>query len=272
MIARRPSGRRMASPRRCWIPRGGSSARRSWEATPANSSRSGPWPSPPGSRSVQWPGSSRRIRRLGRSTSAWPAATTRRGSSATACAGLFASSPDWAEWMGFAPGQRNLLTDVAGIHVGHADSERVRSGTTVVVGERGVVAGCDVRGGAPGTRETDCLRPGNLVGRLHAVVLSGGSVFGLGGGRCRRGAPVRCRHRAPARARDAGDSDCRRGGDLRPLQWRREGLGDRAALCGLRRCRAGIGLGGVCSRSGRGRARGNGRKPPGRYRVGIPGA
>ena len=82
--------------------------------------------------------------------------------------------------MGFAPGQRNLLTDVAGIRVGHADSGRVRSGTTVVVAERGAVAGCDVRGGAPGTRETDCLRPGNLVGRLHAVVLSGGSVFGLG--------------------------------------------------------------------------------------------
>ena len=82
--------------------------------------------------------------------------------------------------MGFAPGARNLLTDVAGLRVGNADSARLRSGTTVVVADRGAAAGCDVRGGAPGTRETDCLRPGNLVGRLHAVVLSGGSVFGLG--------------------------------------------------------------------------------------------
>ena len=82
--------------------------------------------------------------------------------------------------MGIAPGKRNLLTDVAGLRVGNADSARLRSGTTVVVADRGASAGCDVRGGAPGTRETDCLRPGNLVGRLHAVVLSGGSVFGLG--------------------------------------------------------------------------------------------
>ena len=78
------------------------------------------------------------------------------------------------------PGPRNLLTDVAGLRVGHARCPVVRSGTTVIVAERGASAGCDVRGGAPGTRETDCLRPGNLVGRLHAVVLSGGSVFGLG--------------------------------------------------------------------------------------------
>ena len=174
--------------------------------------------------------------------------------------------------MGFAPGQRNLLTDVAGIHVGHADSERVRSGTTVVVGERGVVAGCDVRGGAPGTRETDCLRPGNLVGRLHAVVLSGGSVFGLGAADAvaarlsAAGTGLRLERGTPAIpiVGAAVIYDLSNGGE--------KDMGDRAALCGLRRCRAGIGLGGVCSRSGRGRARGNGRKPPGRYRVGIPGA
>ena len=82
--------------------------------------------------------------------------------------------------MGFLPGKRNLLTDVTGLRVGNADCDRIRSGSTVVVAERGFTAGCDVGGGAPGTRETDCLRPGNLVGRLHAVVLSGGSVFGLG--------------------------------------------------------------------------------------------
>lgn len=77
-------------------------------------------------------------------------------------------------------GPRNLLTDVAGIEVGNAASRRVRSGVTVVTTGRGMVAACDVRGGAPGTRETDALRPGNLVDRVHAVVLTGGSVFGLG--------------------------------------------------------------------------------------------
>lgn len=77
-------------------------------------------------------------------------------------------------------GPANLITDVAGIAVGNAISVRVRTGVTVLTaGRRGMVAACDVRGGAPGTRETDCLRPGNLVGRAHAVVLSGGSVYGL---------------------------------------------------------------------------------------------
>lgn len=78
-------------------------------------------------------------------------------------------------------GRRNLITDVAGILVGNAQSRNARSGVTVVLAEAadGAVAGCDVGGGAPGTRETDVLRPGNLVGRAHAVVLGGGSVFGL---------------------------------------------------------------------------------------------
>ncbi len=80
-----------------------------------------------------------------------------------------------------APGSRNLITDVEGVLVGSAESKKARSGVTVVLVEdgEGAVAGCDVGGGAPGTRETDVLRPGNLVGRAHAVVLSGGSVFGL---------------------------------------------------------------------------------------------
>jgi len=76
-------------------------------------------------------------------------------------------------------GERNLLTDVDGLRVGNAACERARSGVTVVLVDRAATAGCDVGGGAPGTRETDCLRPGNLVGRLHAVTLAGGSVFGL---------------------------------------------------------------------------------------------
>lgn len=79
------------------------------------------------------------------------------------------------------PGSRNLISDVKGVLVGSSGSKRVRSGVTVVLVKdcEGAVAGCDVGGGAPGTRETDALRPGNLVGRAHAVVLSGGSVFGL---------------------------------------------------------------------------------------------
>jgi L-aminopeptidase/D-esterase-like protein len=80
------------------------------------------------------------------------------------------------------PGPTNSLTDVAGIRVGHAD-RRVDgwlSGTTVVLApDTGAVAGVEVRGGGPGTRETDVLDPRNLVDRAHAIVLSGGSAFGL---------------------------------------------------------------------------------------------
>ncbi len=80
------------------------------------------------------------------------------------------------------PGPTNTLTDVAGIRVGHATREGVGalSGTTVVLPPpAGAVAGVDVRGGGPGTRETDLLDPRNLVERVHAVVLAGGSAFGL---------------------------------------------------------------------------------------------
>ena len=80
------------------------------------------------------------------------------------------------------PGPTNSLTDVAGIRVGHADrrDDGWLSGTTVVLApEGGAVAGVDVRGGGPGTRETDVLDPRNLVERIHAVTLSGGSAFGL---------------------------------------------------------------------------------------------
>jgi putative pantetheine hydrolase len=79
-------------------------------------------------------------------------------------------------------GPTNSLTDVAGIRVGHAErrADGWLSGTTVVLApEGGAVAGVDVRGGGPGTRETDALDPRNLVERVHAVVLSGGSAFGL---------------------------------------------------------------------------------------------
>ena len=76
----------------------------------------------------------------------------------------------------------NTLVDVAGLQVGHADleGEGALSGTTVVLpGPEGAVAGVDVRGGGPGTRETDALDPRTLVERVHAVVLTGGSAYGL---------------------------------------------------------------------------------------------
>lgn len=71
------------------------------------------------------------------------------------------------------------ITDVDGIKVGQAENPEALTGCTVILAEGGAVGGVDVRGGAPGTRETDLLRPGNLVERVHAVVLSGGSAFGL---------------------------------------------------------------------------------------------
>lgn len=77
------------------------------------------------------------------------------------------------------PPGRDAITDVAGIRVGHHTDARRPTGCTVVLCESGAVAGVDVRGAAPGTRETDLLDPSNLVDRVHAVLLSGGSAFGL---------------------------------------------------------------------------------------------
>jgi L-aminopeptidase/D-esterase-like protein len=76
-------------------------------------------------------------------------------------------------------GPRNLITDVSGILVGQAEDHAAITGATVVVAEAPAVAAVDVRGGAPGSRETELLRSGTLVERVDAVVLSGGSAFGL---------------------------------------------------------------------------------------------
>jgi L-aminopeptidase/D-esterase-like protein len=73
----------------------------------------------------------------------------------------------------------DAITAIPGLRVGHWTNRRAATGCTVVLYEGGAVAAVDVRGGAPGTRETDLLRPGNLVERIHAVLLSGGSAFGL---------------------------------------------------------------------------------------------
>jgi len=71
------------------------------------------------------------------------------------------------------------ITDVQGLKVGHHTDARRLTGCTVVLCESGVACGVDVRGAAPGTRETDLLAPGNLVDKVHAVLLAGGSAFGL---------------------------------------------------------------------------------------------
>lgn len=74
---------------------------------------------------------------------------------------------------------RSLITDIAGIRVGHAHDGRLASGTTAILFDAPVVAGVDVRGGGPGTRETDLLDPERTVEGIDALVLSGGSAFGL---------------------------------------------------------------------------------------------
>jgi L-aminopeptidase/D-esterase-like protein len=97
------------------------------------------------------------------------------------------------------PGPRNLITDVPGLLVGQAEDAGGITGTTVVLAETPAVAAVDVRGGAPGSRETELLDPAALVSRIDAIVLSGGSAFGLdaAGGvmeglhAMRRGFPVR---------------------------------------------------------------------------------
>lgn len=79
----------------------------------------------------------------------------------------------------WSAGPRNLITDVAGLKVGHADDEKLKSGVTAILCEEPAVASVQVLGGAPGTRETDLLEPHNTVGHVDAFVLSGGSAFGL---------------------------------------------------------------------------------------------
>ncbi|MFN0108757.1 MAG: P1 family peptidase [Blastocatellia bacterium] len=74
---------------------------------------------------------------------------------------------------------KSSITDVAGIKVGHFTDTRRPTGCTVILCEEGATGGVDVRGSAPGTRETDLLDPKNLVQQVHAIVLSGGSAFGL---------------------------------------------------------------------------------------------
>ncbi|MEE8369846.1 MAG: P1 family peptidase, partial [Dehalococcoidia bacterium] len=75
--------------------------------------------------------------------------------------------------------ETDSISAVSGLQVGHWTHREAATGCSVVLCPEGAVASADVRGGAPGTRETDLLRPGNLVERVHAVLLTGGSAYGL---------------------------------------------------------------------------------------------
>lgn len=79
----------------------------------------------------------------------------------------------------YKPGPRNLITDVAGLQVGNAQDDALKSGVTVLTADAPFVAGVHVMGGAPGTRETDLLAPDKTVAAVDALVLSGGSAYGL---------------------------------------------------------------------------------------------
>jgi L-aminopeptidase/D-esterase-like protein len=76
---------------------------------------------------------------------------------------------------------KDAIVDVPGIKVGHSQDLKAGTGCTVIICEKGATTGVDVRGGAPGTRETDLLNPVNLVDKAHAIYLGGGSAFGLDG-------------------------------------------------------------------------------------------
>jgi len=97
-----------------------------------------------------------------------------RGAAATAVLNAFRFDVS-----SFAMGEKGFITDVRGIKVGHFTDQRRPTGCTAILCEEGAVAGVDVRGAAPGTRETDLLNPINTVQAVHAVVLAGGSAFGL---------------------------------------------------------------------------------------------
>lgn len=99
--------------------------------------------------------------------------------SVAASMALFADKGVSAMTNSIQPNPKGSITDVAGIKVGHFTDKRRPTGCTVILCEEGATGGVDVRGAAPGTRETDLLDPKNLVQQVHAIVLSGGSAFGL---------------------------------------------------------------------------------------------
>lgn len=75
--------------------------------------------------------------------------------------------------------EKITIHDIEGFNIGHAENRKALTGCTVILCEEGATGGVDVRGGSPGTRETDVLDPQNLVEKIHGVFLSGGSAYGL---------------------------------------------------------------------------------------------
>ena len=98
-------------------------------------------------------------------------------------------------------GRKNLITDVQGVLVGHAHDHTIKTGVSVVTSDRAFCASYTVMGGAPGTRDTDLLDPDKTVEDIDALVLSGGSAFGLD-------------------AASGVRADCANGNLVRPCQWR----------------------------------------------------
>lgn len=101
------------------------------------------------------------------------------GAAAVAGTIMADSGESLAQGTAAAPAKAGAITDVAGVKVGHFTDSRRPTGCTVIITEDGATGGVDVRGAAPGTRETDLLNPTNLVEKVHAIVLAGGSAFGL---------------------------------------------------------------------------------------------
>ena len=160
---------------------------------------------------------------------------------------------------------RNLLTDVAGVRVGHADDARLASGLTAVVFDAPATASIAIHGGAPGVRDTALLEPEMTVEAVDALVLSGGSAFGLDG---MGGAMAALAEKGRGFAVGADPrADRARRGSVRPRQWWRQGLGPAAALLGLR-LRGGRGGGSrLRARQRRGWVRRHHGRPQGRARL-----
>ena len=162
---------------------------------------------------------------------------------------------------------RNLITDIPGLRVGHAGDAKLGSGTTAIVFDAAVVASVDVRGGGPGTRETALLDPAQTVEGIDAIVLSGGSAFGLDAA---SGVQAWLREQGRGfQVREARVAD-RAGRDpVRSAHGRRQELGPLSALSRAR-LRGGEKRGRrFRARQRRRRARRHHRQPQGRHRLGL---
>ncbi len=146
---------------------------------------------------------------------------------------------------------RNLITDVAGVRVGHADDAKLGSGVTAVIFDKPAVAAADLRGGGPGTRESALLDPAMTVERIDAITLAGGSAFGLDAA-----SGVQAWLREQGRGFVVREARCadRAGRDpVRSPERRRQEVGPLSALPRAWLCGRGAGRGGVRARQrGRG--------------------